>query len=215
MKNTQCIIFDMDGVIVNTEPLHKKAYYQTFRALDIRVTDTLYQTLTGSSTINTFQKLVHTFDLHNDPKDLVLQKRSIYVDLFENDPSLQLIEGVLDIIQYFHRNGYILVLASSSAMENINRVFTRFNLDQYFIGKVSGADLQSSKPHPEIFEKAAAMANIAVDNCVVIEDSDNGITAANAAGTYSVGYRSEASSMQTLQEAQITIEHFNMLKQYL
>ena len=129
----------MDGVIVNTEPLHKKAYFSTFESLGLDVSEELYNSLTGSSTINAFEKLTRTFDLPHNPHDLVKQKRAIYVDLFENDPSLQLIDGVLEIIQYFYHKGLKLVLASSSAMVNINRVFKRFDLDQYFLGKISGA----------------------------------------------------------------------------
>ena len=58
-KELKCIIFDMDGVIIDSEEIHKKAYYETFDDLGIHVTDKLYKTITGSSTINAFQKLVN------------------------------------------------------------------------------------------------------------------------------------------------------------
>ena len=71
---------------------------------------------------------------------------------------MELIDGVLDRIQEYHRNGLTLVLASSASLPNINRIFKRFDLDRYFVGKLSGADLAASKPHPEIFIKAAQTA---------------------------------------------------------
>lgn len=212
MNKIQCVIFDMDGVIVNTEPLHKKAYFKTFKFLDLSVTDELYHSFTGSSTINTFQKLVKHYNLSNDPKDLVLQKRAFFNDLFTTDSDLQLIEGVKNIIQYFYNSGITLVLASSASHGTINRVFERFDLDKYFIGKLSGADLKESKPHPEIFENAAKLANTIKKKCIVIEDSDNGVIAANKAGIYCVGYRSEHSKMQTLKTADMVIEDFEELK---
>ena len=205
----------MDGVIIDSEFIHKKAYFETFVSLGLDVSEELYKTLTGSSTLNVFQKVIAHFDLDADPEELVLQKRKRYVDYFENDPSLHLVDGVEDIIKYFHHKGITLVVASSASMPNINRVFKRFNLDQYFTAKISGADLSKSKPHPEIFEKAAVLGNAARENCIVIEDPDNGIKAANDAGIFVFGYKNPMSADQTLEHADVVISEFKELKTYL
>lgn len=214
MKNVKCVIFDMDGVIIDSEFLHKKAYYETFISLGLDVSESLYKTITGSSTINVFQKLIEHFNLDEDPNELVLNKRKRYVDFFHNDPDLKLVDGVEDIIKYFYNKGIVLVLASSASMPNINRVFKRFNLDQYFTAKISGADLEKSKPHPEIFEKASLLGNTPRENCIVIEDSDNGIKAANDAGIYVFGYRNPLSADQTLAHADKILNSFRELKEY-
>jgi len=211
----KCVIFDMDGVIIDSEEIHKKAYYETFNTLNIEVSDTLYKSFTGSSTINAFQRLVAHFNLKNDPKELVLDKRKRYVNFFENDPNLHLVAGVEEIIKYFYNKGIVLILASSSAMINIDRVFNRFNLNTYFAAKISGADLKESKPNPEIFNKAAILENISKENCVVIEDSDNGITAANDANIFVFGYANKLSEGQTLENADFVINHFSELKQFI
>ena len=211
----KCVIFDMDGVIIDSEEIHKKAYYETFNTLNIEVSDTLYKSFTGSSTINAFQRLVAHFNLKNDPEELVLDKRKRYVNFFENDPNLHLVAGVEEIIKYFYNKGIILILASSSAMINIDRVFNRFNLNTYFAAKISGADLKESKPNPEIFNKAAILGNISKENCVVIEDSDNGITAANDANIFVFGYANKLSEGQTLENADFVINHFSELKQFI
>ena len=211
----KCVIFDMDGVIIDSEEIHKKAYYETFNTLNIEVSDTLYKSFTGSSTINAFQRLVAHFNLKNDPEELVLDKRKRYVNFFENDPNLHLVAGVEEIIKYFYKKGIVLILASSSAMINIDRVFNRFNLNTYFAAKISGADLKESKPNPEIFNKAAILGNIPKENCVVIEDSDNGITAANDANIFVFGYANKLSEGQTLENADFVINHFSELKQFI
>ena len=211
----KCVIFDMDGVIIDSEEIHKKAYYETFNTLNIEVSDTLYKSFTGSSTINAFQRLVAHFNLKNDPEELVLDKRKRYVNFFENDPNLHLVTGVEEIIKYFYKKGIILILASSSAMINIDRVFNRFKLNTYFAAKISGADLKESKPNPEIFNKAAILGNIPKENCVVIEDSDNGITAANDANIFVFGYANKLSEGQTLENADFVINHFSELKQFI
>ena len=215
LNSISCVIFDMDGVIIDSELLHKKAYYETFAAVGVEVSDELYKTLTGSSTINAFQRLVTHFRLDAEPSDLVQQKRKRYVEYFENDPTLPLVHGVEDIIKYFFGKGYTLVLASSSAMVNIDRVFTRFDLDQYFTAKISGADLTLSKPHPEIFEKAALLGKTPKENCIIIEDSDNGVKAANDAGIFVFGYRNPMAADQTLEYADACISDFSELKAYL
>ena len=215
MNNIKCVIFDMDGVIIDSELLHKKAYFETFISLGLDVSEDLYKTLTGSSTINAFQRLVAHFNLNEDPNELVLQKRKRYVNFFENDPTLHLVNGVEDIIKYFYDKGITLVLASSSAMVNIDRVFNRFDLNKYFTAKISGADLVESKPHPEIFEKAAILGNTQKENCIVIEDSDNGVKAANDAGIFVFGYRNPLAADQTLENADKVITNHSELKKYI
>lgn len=214
-KNINCIIFDMDGVIIDSEEIHKKAYYETFDSIGVAVSDDLYKTLTGSSTINAFQKLVTHFNLDVDPEVLVLDKRKRYVNFFENDPTLHLVNGVEDLIKYLYDKGFTLVLASSSAMVNIDRVFNRFHLNQYFTAKISGADLTESKPHPEIFEKAAILGKTAKENCIVIEDSDNGVKAANDAGIFVIGYKNPMAEDQTLENADFIINNFKRLRKLI
>ncbi len=202
----------MDGVIIDSERLHKKAYYETFVSLGLDVTESLYKKLTGASTLNVFQRLVNHFNLEQTPEDLVIQKRTRYIRYFEDDPDLHLVDGVEDIIKYLFNKGITLVLASSSSMPNINRVFDRFKLNQYFTAKLSGADLAQSKPHPEIFERAAEAGNTAKANCVVIEDSDNGVEAANRAGIFVYAYKNPLSEGQSLAKANHVISHFAELK---
>ncbi len=205
----------MDGVIIDSEFLHKKAYFETFVSLGLDVTEEVYKTLTGSSTVNAFQKLISHFDLDEDPGELVLQKRKRYVDYFNNDPTLHLVKGVEEIIKYFYDKGITLILASSSSMGNIDRVFNRFNLNQYFTAKISGADLTQSKPHPEIFEKAAVLGNANKESCIIIEDSDNGVKAANDAGIFVFGYENPMAADQTLENADVVISDFKELKKFI
>ena len=211
-KEVKCIIFDMDGVIIDSEEIHKKAYYETFNFVGVDVSEELYKTFTGSSTINAFQKLVSHFNLDLNPEELVLNKRKRYVNFFENDPTLHLVKGVEKLIKHSYNKGLTLILASSSAMVNIDRVFNRFDLNQYFTAKISGADLTASKPHPEIFEKAAVLGNTPKENCIVIEDSDNGIQAANDAGIFVFGYKNPMAADQTLENADFVIDNFSELQ---
>jgi HAD superfamily hydrolase (TIGR01509 family) len=207
----QTVIFDMDGVIVDTEPVHHYAYNQHFKQLNIEVTPEMYATFTGNSTKNTYEKLKSHFDITESVPDLVEAKRNLFNDAFDSKEDLYLIDGVEDLIKELHHNGMQLVLASSSANVTIDRVFRRFGLHQYFTHLVSGEDFPNSKPHPAIFEHAAKLSQTSVENCIVIEDSTNGIIAAKAAGIYCIGYDSINTKLQDYSKADKVIKDFSEL----
>jgi HAD superfamily hydrolase (TIGR01509 family) len=207
----QTVIFDMDGVIVDTEPVHRYAYFKQFEELNIAVTEEMYTSFTGFSTRNTFQKLKEVFVIEQEVEDLIQRKRSIFNDAFDSKADLELLEGVEMLIIELHRNGMQLILASSASKVTIERVFNRFKLHDYFTHVVSGEDFPKSKPHPAIFEHAASLSIAPKENCIVIEDSTNGIKAAKAAGILCIGYNSIHSEAQDLSEADVIINHFNEL----
>ena len=205
----KAVLFDMDGVIVDTEPLHRKAYFNMFEEVNIDVNEELYDSFTGQATLPICRTLCEHFSLSANPEHLVATKRKHFKYLFENDSSLDLLDGVHDLIKNYHENGLTLVLASSASMPNINRIFDRFDLNKFFKAKISGADLKASKPHPEIFIKAAELAGESTENCMVIEDSTNGIKAAKAANIYCVGFKSPHSVNQDYTKADRVITSFD------
>ena len=201
----------MDGVIVDTEPVHRYAYYKQFEELNIDVTEAMYTSFTGFSTRNTFQTLKEQFQLTHEVEDLIQRKRSIFNDAFDTKADLELLEGVRTLIEDLHQNGIQLILASSASKVTIDRVFNRFGLHDFFTHIVSGEDFPKSKPHPAIFEHAASLSIAPKENCIVIEDSTNGVKAAKSAGIYCVGYISAHSKDQHLDEADLVIDHFKEL----
>lgn len=211
-QNVKAVLFDMDGVIVDSEPLHHKAYHLMFEDVGIEVEPELYTSFTGQATLAICQTLVSHFSLSHKPEDLVEIKRRYFNDLFDNDKSFDLLPGVLSLIQDYHNEGLVLVLASSASMPNINRIFDRFDLNQYFKAKISGTDLKASKPNPEIFITAAQAAGVPRENCVVIEDSENGIAAAKAAGIFAIAFDSPHSIAQDYQMADHVVQCFSEIQ---
>lgn len=201
----------MDGVIVDTEPVHKYAYFEHYKELNIPVTEELFATFTGQSTKNVYQILKDKFDLKEEVNDLVLRKRAIFNNAFDTKPDLYLIDGVEELIKDLYANKIELILASSASKSTIDRVFSRFQLDQYFSHKISGENFPKSKPDPAIFLHAAEIAKSEHDECIVIEDSTNGVEAAFCANLYCLGYKSVNSKKQNLEKANSIVDDFNQI----
>ena len=208
----RAVIFDMDGVIVNSEPLHHKAYKKMFAEFKLNVSNNLYESFTGQSTSSICKQLCEIFNLKESSNDLVVSKRKHFKIIFENDSSFQMIDGALELIKNYFNNNLTLVLASSASMINIDRIFKKFDLNKFFKAKISGADLKESKPNPEIFIKAAKMTGFKKEECIVIEDSTNGIIAAKSAGIYCVGYNSHNSKNQNYDNANLVINELGEIK---
>jgi beta-phosphoglucomutase len=205
------VIFDMDGVIIDTEPLHHRAFFTQFAELGITVSDALYASFLGSSTRNVFQQLKQEFNLPQEVDELLMRKRELFNEAFDTDADLDLLPGVRALIEDIKQHGIQMVLASSASKATIARVFNRFGLGPYFTHLVSGEDFAQSKPNPEIFLHAAALAETPVTECIVIEDSANGVAAAKAAGIYCIGYASLHSAGQDLRLADRVIQDFSEL----
>ena len=208
----KAVLFDMDGVIVDTEPLHHKAYKFMFSEVGIKVSDVMYEGFTGQSTHAICSFLCKNFKLKQSPQELVQLKRDRFTKLFHEDDALQLLHGVEELIKDYHASGLTLVLASSASMFTINNVTKRFGLDQYFSTKLSGADLKASKPHPEIFINAAKAAGVSPSECFVIEDSTNGIIAAKEAGIFCIAYKSEHSKDQDYSRADMLVSDYSDIR---
>lgn len=186
------VIFDMDGVIVDTEPLHFEVTKRQFRALGIELTPELHGTFTGNSNRNIYQKVISNFQISTPLEELLQTKNELFIEAFANSKNLEMLPGVLDLIKDLYKNGMQLILASSSEHHIIELIFKRFSLDQYFSFRVSGEDFPESKPNPAIFLKAVELSGMRAENCIVIEDSYSGIKAAKAANLYCIAYKGEA-----------------------
>jgi HAD superfamily hydrolase (TIGR01509 family) len=205
------VIFDMDGVLVNSEPLHHEVSLVQFEQLNIEVTSEIFATFTGNSNKMIYQKIKERFQLDHEIEDLIAAKNKLFIEAFDKKEDLHLMQGVKELIEDLYNNGMQLVVASSSEMEIIDKVFERFDLNRYFTHKVSGNDFPESKPNPAIFLKAAELAQTPVENCIVIEDSTNGIKAAKAAGIYCIAYKSEGVDSQDQSLADSVINDYKEL----
>lgn len=203
-----CVIFDMDGVIIDSEPIYMQVEQDLFKEVGLEVSHEEHEKFVGRSDLWTV--LNETYNLDINVQEIHREENKRYLEIINNSFSGDPIDGVVELIEQLHEDDIKLVLASSSEMKNIELVLTKFGLIDYFDLRISGADLATSKPHPEIFEKAAEMAQIKPENCLVIEDSQNGVRAAKAANMTCVGFRNPNSGNQDLSDADWIIDSFEV-----
>jgi len=201
----------MDGVIIDSEPVYFDIDKQMFEELNIAVSFEEHCSYVGTSSQNMWNAIIKKHGIADQPEELMRKEYSLYLEHLINANDVQPIDGVVELIDHLYKNNFKLVLASSSRMETIDIVLTKFKLAQFFMAKVSGSELAHSKPHPEIFLRSAQLINSKPQECIVIEDSKNGVTAAKAAGMKCIGFVNPSSGDQDLKSADMVIRSLKEL----
>ncbi|MDF2820833.1 MAG: HAD-superfamily hydrolase, subfamily variant 3 [Clostridiales bacterium] len=203
----KAVLFDMDGVIVDSEPMHGEAVLLTLKDFGIYVEMEFFNQFIGSTNIYLWGEAIKEFNLDTTVEELLkiqLEKKRL---LIEKDGH-QGIEGITELVKDLKKNGIKLAVASSSALPYIKEVITKLGLLEYFDELVSGEDVPNPKPAPDVFYKAAKVLGVEASECVVIEDSKNGVNAAKNAGMPCIGFINLNSGNQDLSNANILIEGF-------
>jgi HAD superfamily hydrolase (TIGR01509 family) len=199
MGMLRAVIFDMDGVIVDSEPLHIAAEKETLGLYGIFPSTEELQAYMGRKMRPVLEDMIRNYRLPLSLDDLLSAHTTRLLGHYRR--SVRPIPGALSLIRELHRGGIPLALASSSGRDLVDVVTGRFGLDRYFSVIASGEAVENSKPHPDIFMAVVAQLKVAASECAVIEDSQAGVAAAVSAGTYCVGFESPNSQNQDLSRA--------------
>lgn len=206
---SKAVIFDMDGVLVDTEPEHRKIEHEIFKRLGITPTDEELKSNVGKGQMDTWSGYKEKYGFAEDPEEIVKSEAQMTREIYMSE-SLKPIEPAAELLKDCARYGFKIAVATSSEKENEDRVLKRLCLEEYIDVSVAGDMVSSTKPSPEIFLLAAKLLGTKPEDCVVIEDSKNGVLAAKAAGMKAVGYKVTESS-QDLSMADIVIDSFDKI----
>jgi HAD superfamily hydrolase (TIGR01509 family) len=204
----KAVIFDLDGVIIDSEPIHVHLEKEIFLQYHIPVSEGEHYTYVGTSEKDMFTALKKKYQFNYSVDQLVTLKRERYTKYIQTTFSGSAIEGIPELIDDLESNGLALLLASSSPLEHINMVLSKFGLENTFKVKVSSCDVPRSKPAPDAFLEASRKAGFDPGECMVIEDSRNGTKAAKAAGMKCIGYLNPHSIDQDLSAADTVVKSF-------
>ncbi|WP_311325039.1 HAD family phosphatase [Capnocytophaga sputigena] len=204
------IIFDMDGVLLDSEPMHQEIIYETFQLEGIPFDKAYIQTLTGMSAFPMWEKVKRDAQRSESVEELIKFHRDYF---FKRLPEVKvpLVPHVKDVLEKFKNEGKHLSLASSSGRKLIDIFTQQTNIAHYFEVIMSGDDVKYSKPNPEIFLKVAQWYGLPATQFTVIEDSTNGVKAAKSAGMQCVGFQNPLSGGQDLSQADSVIHSMQEL----
>jgi HAD superfamily hydrolase (TIGR01509 family) len=204
----QCVIFDMDGVIIDSEPIHMACEKEVFKMLGVPVSNEEHHSMTGTTDKAMWSRIAGKHELSVTITEAIQLTKTRYMDHLKNKFHLVPVPYVPELIAELYKNDFSLILASSSPHEQIDYILENLGLKPYFNASISGEDMKAGKPDPEIFLKAAQAAGADPKNCVVIEDSNNGVTAAKKAGMKCIGFLNPNSGQQDLSQANRIVHTF-------
>lgn len=176
----ETVIFDIDGLLIDSEPLWNEAAAETFLAYGVTLTDEQYQTTTGLRTKEFLQWWLGYFKI--DESELpVAEKKIISLVLEKIAQKATIMPGVPYIFDFFERRGFRIGLATSSPPALIELVMEMAGIRQYVQAATSAELLPLGKPHPQVYLDCAAALGTRPVQCICFEDSFNGMIAAKSA----------------------------------
>jgi HAD superfamily hydrolase (TIGR01509 family) len=184
---TKAVLWDLDGVLVDSAPFHFEAWQELFRSLDKGFSDADFR---------------RTFGLRNDAilKDilgeltpaeverLARRKEELYREVVAG--KVTPIPGAIDLLRSLHRSGMKMAIVSSTPRENVSVVLRSLGLEDAFAAVIAEEDAPRGKPDPQGFLLAAKNLGVAAGECVVLEDAPGGVEAAKRAGMRCIGLAS-------------------------
>lgn len=188
LNSNKGVIFDLDGVIVDTAKFHYLAWRKLANSLGFDITEAHNEELKGVSRVKSLQKILDWGKVKLTEDQFMEQmalKNDNYLSYISTMSPDDILPGVSKIIEFLLENNVPIALGSAS--KNARIILEKTNLYQKFNAVVDGNDVSKAKPNPEVFLIAAEKLNVVPQNCIVFEDARAGVEAANIAGMLSIG----------------------------
>lgn len=205
----RAVIFDLDGVIVESENAHIEAEKQTFLKYGVQISAEELHKYTGTTAKAMFTELIRKYKLNTTFEEISDQKEEIFFGLLREDAEPT--KGIITLLRKLKSERIRLAIGSSSTKKQIKYVLNKLEIARIFDCVVGAEDIVNSKPDPEIFLKAATELDVKPSECLVVEDSKLGVEAAKRAHMKCVGYRNPNSGNQDLSRADIVTDDFSKL----
>ncbi|KLO22021.1 beta-phosphoglucomutase [Marinitoga sp. 1197] len=203
----EAVIFDMDGVITDTVPLHYKAWEKMFKNHGYEFNFNIYkEKVDGKPRIKGIASIASN---ENDEvlNSMAEEKQKYFLNLIENHPP-KIFDDALYLINLLKKNSIKIAVASSS--KNTKKILQSLNIYNLFDDVITGYDFKHGKPDPEIFLIASKRLNTKFQNCIVIEDAIEGINAGINAGMVTIGIARHGNEIE-LSHANLVVKSLNEL----
>ena len=186
-------LFDFDGVIVRSEPLHKKTFLELLSPYGVEVSDgRWYKEFAGTGSRRIFKALAREHGISPDIDELVSRRRALFVEHARRG-ELEVMPGLMGLLDALKGRGIRMAIVSGGHRDYIEVLLDMLGIRGYFGAVISAEDLEERKPDPGPFLMGAERLGISPEECLVIEDSFSGCAAARAGGMKLIWVRPDAS----------------------
>ncbi|MGH9496500.1 MAG: HAD family hydrolase [Candidatus Sulfotelmatobacter sp.] len=183
LRHPVALIFDLDGVLVDSEPLHKRAKEQALAEIGIVLPESVYDEIKGRPDEATLREILEKKGAPEKFPQLIERKGQLYREI---QHELQAVTGAADFVRWA-KSHFRIALATSSTPRNREVAFELLGIGHLFEAVVDSGRHQRPKPDPEVFQVAMSDLRLSRADCWIIEDSVNGLRAAKSAGCFAVG----------------------------
>lgn len=180
MRKFDGVIFDMDGLMVDTENMMQKEVKKILQKMGYDAKEEITLQLIGLGDTRTKDVLENAYGKQFDHNLFLKMVLEVKEDIFHNQ-EIGVKKGLWELLKFLKRENIKNIVATGSTRESMNLILQRTGILKYFELSVCGDEIEKGKPFPDIFIKAAEKLNLPLERCLILEDSQNGIIAAKRA----------------------------------
>lgn len=201
----QAFIFDMDGVIIDSEPLHFEVDIQVMKDFGSAITHEDLEKYVGMTNPEMWAVIKNEYQLSQSVAEIIEYQLSNKIEIL-TAREMEPIDGIHELLAELKARQIPAAIASSSPPVFITAVLKKFNLLDQFQCVVSGEEVERGKPAPDVYLKAAELLGVKPEHCMVLEDARHGVAAAKAAGMKCIGFVNPNSGNQDLSQADYVVK---------
>ena len=172
----KAIIFDMDGLMIDSERVTFECYQERLKDMNLTMDEEFYKTLLGKPIKGIYQRFYDVYGNDFPIQNVIQDVHQLMAERFETE-GVPVKKGLVELLHYLKDNSYKTIVATSSNRDRVDKILSQAKITEFFDDSICGDEVTKGKPNPEVFLKSCQKLGVNVDEAIVLEDSEAGIQA--------------------------------------